>query len=643
MDQQYSMILGRPLGISSMGDCPAPVPLIQDPVVQSLSNYISQFTILARQIMSTGHLTNGQIDSFTDQLLALRDSLPEAIRFDASWLDEEKPLPQWPLDAQAAVFYGKTHNFLILLNRQRIENDRRGSNDSAVNFSAKDDSENVPRGRERVLQSCRALLEAFDFFGTRLRVAMICWTMGQQAFNAAMILTLAVIETGDTTDLPIIERAYAHFMEMNLLSIHKLAGVACEKLAALMKQVHDGTAAPKEGVMGQQGMILLEDPGLQGFVPGGFSPLAFQMAGGEIERGNTGTGWSATTVPGIAARRGHAQGNLGAASSANTAPDMALGRDIEHGNNGIGWPANTAPGGANAAARASSAAHFARNLTQRKDGGEIEHGKAGIGRSAITTPGIANASARSSNASQLAKKLNQRKEKKAAGLKPKVPAKKPILTAQRPSAPARSSTNNPAVTSHAVQMTRGLSSSSGPHNEALTSGYQVHMSRDPSSNSAPTSAVLPCGYSSQMTRPQSSDSVPSRSLLTSDYSDPNMAAGFGFQAPNQMFNPFETTSRSGLFHHQPAFSNDFGSMNTATAHMQPNMYGSQTVMPNFDPSNQYAPQPGPPSYATGNIHGNEQMSYTDDFNYQGGHMAYSRQENDDGMAPWEKAGMEGWL
>lgn len=610
MDQQYSMTLGRPLGISSMGDCPAPVPLIQDPVIQSLSNYISQFTIVARQIMSTGHLTNCQIDSFTDQLLALKDTLPAAIRFDAGWLDEEKLLPQWPLNAQAAVFYGKTHNFLILLNRQRIENDRRGSNDSAVNFSARDDSENVPRGRERVLQSCRALLEALRFFGTRVRVAMICWTMGQQAFNAAMILTLAVIETGDTTDLPIIERAYAHFMEMSLLGIHKLAGVACEKLGTLMKQVHEGTAAPKEGVMGQQGMILLEDPGLQGFVPGGFSPLAFQMAGGEIERGNTGTGWSATTVPG-----------------------MAVGRAVVRGNNGPGWPA-----------RSNSAVQFAPNLTQRNDGGEIELGNTGKARSANATPGVANANARSNNAAMFAKKLNQRKEKKAAGLKPKVPAKKPTLTEQRPSAPTRPSTNIPASASHPVLMTRGVSSSSGPHNEALTSNYQVHMSRAPSANSAPTSAVLPPSYSAQVPRPQSSHSVLTRSLLTSDYSDPNTAHGFGFQAPDRTFNPFETTSHSGLFHQQPAFNNDFRSMTTSTTSMQPSMYGSHTVMPTFNPAYQYAPQPGPPSYTTGNTHGSEQMSYSTGFDYHGGNMAYSRQEADDVMEPWDdKTGMEGWL
>jgi hypothetical protein len=79
--------------------------------------------------------------------LRLKDTLPDVIQFDATWLDENKPIPEWPLEAQAAVFYGKTQNFLILLNRQRIENTRRDSNDSAISVQSPDepptDSDNV--------------------------------------------------------------------------------------------------------------------------------------------------------------------------------------------------------------------------------------------------------------------------------------------------------------------------------------------------------------------------------------------------------------------------------------------------------------------------------------------------------------------
>ena len=297
MDHQYSMTLGRPLGISSMGDCPTPEPLTPDPVIQSLSNYIGQFTILSRQILSVGYLSNHQIDSFTDQLIALKTTLPDIIQFDATWLDNEKPLPPWPLEAQAAVFSGKTHNFLILLNRQRLEN-ARNDKDSAIDLLTEhtmNGGDKVLRGRERVLESCRALLHSFEFFHSRVRVAMICWTMGQQAFNAAMILTISMLETGDTKDLDAVQQAYSTFLEMKQLGVHKLAGAAVEKLGNLMKDFESGEPR-KEPIMSKQGMILLEDPGLQGFLAGGFSPLNFNMAGNAIPYGLGDSSWAASSA-----------------------------------------------------------------------------------------------------------------------------------------------------------------------------------------------------------------------------------------------------------------------------------------------------------------------------------------------------------
>ena len=282
MDQQYSMALGRPMAISSMGDSRPPEPIVQDPLVQSLSNYLVQSSILGRQILSAGYLNNDQIDKFSDDLLALSKTLPPLISLDMSWLDKDKVLPGWPMDAQAGVLHAKTHNFLILLNRQRIENVRRNSDGPNINFSPgypQVDANNVPRGRGRVLMSCRALLVAFQFFSTRVRAAMICWTMGQMAFNAAMILLLSMLETGDTQDLGTVQHTYSTFLEMNKLGIHKLAGAAVERLGLLMKEFRAGDPA-NETVMGQQGMMLLEDPGLQGSMPETFSPLSFQMAGG---------------------------------------------------------------------------------------------------------------------------------------------------------------------------------------------------------------------------------------------------------------------------------------------------------------------------------------------------------------------------
>lgn len=288
-----------------------------------LFTYISQFTVLSRQILSSNALTNAKIDVFTDKLLRLKDTLPDVIQFSERWLDENEPIPDWPLDAQAAVFYGKTQNYLILLNRQRIENSRRDSNDSAVSVQSmtdqSTDSDSVPRGRERVLESCRGLLNCFRFFHTRVRAAMICWTTGQQAFNAATILTLSMMETSDDEDLPMVRHAFMIFVEMKELGIHKLAGVAVEKLGSLLAGLNS-RQSPADGVMGATGMLLLEDPGLQGFRADAFAPLAFQMAGGDIPLTNVGAGWAARGT-GTGSSMGNVQG---------------IGRDVH----GVGFAGN---------------------------------------------------------------------------------------------------------------------------------------------------------------------------------------------------------------------------------------------------------------------------------------------------------------
>lgn len=272
MDQQYSITLGRPLGISSMGDCPPPEPLVPDPVVQSLSNYMSQFTILTRQILSAGHLTAHQIDDFTEQLFALKYTLPSIVQFDESWLKIDKPIPGWPLELQAATIHAKTHTYVLLLNRQRTSDERLLQKDANVNVNYSS------RGRQQVLGSCRAVLQAFDFFHTRVPAGLVCWTTAQQAFNAAMLLVHAMLETNEATDLETVQRAYNTFLEMQRLGIHRLAEAAVDRLGGLIKDIPSGHPL-QETVMGQSGMLLLEDPGLQGFMDGGFSPSNFQKAG----------------------------------------------------------------------------------------------------------------------------------------------------------------------------------------------------------------------------------------------------------------------------------------------------------------------------------------------------------------------------
>ena len=103
MDQQYSVTLGRPLGISGIGDCPPSEPLTTHPVVLRLGQFFNHFTILARQILtSDGLMSVSKIDDLTDKLLGLWDTMPETLQFNVSWLQDSIDLPEWPLDVVSA-------------------------------------------------------------------------------------------------------------------------------------------------------------------------------------------------------------------------------------------------------------------------------------------------------------------------------------------------------------------------------------------------------------------------------------------------------------------------------------------------------------------------------------------------------------
>jgi len=103
MDQQYSVTLGRPLGISGYGDCPPPEPLTTNPTMLRLGEFIDRFTILARQILSSdGMMSVNKIDDFTDKLVGLWDTMPVSLQFNESWLREEVALPEWPLEMMSA-------------------------------------------------------------------------------------------------------------------------------------------------------------------------------------------------------------------------------------------------------------------------------------------------------------------------------------------------------------------------------------------------------------------------------------------------------------------------------------------------------------------------------------------------------------
>ena len=291
MDQQYSVILGQPLAISTLGDCPSPVALIQTQAVYGFEAYRVHFTTLTRDILSAGCLSNDRIDKYTDLILELQDRLPDTLKFDASWLEDGTVLPAWPLDVQAASAHSEMHNFLALLHLQRggpVGIDGSGISIDTFEHSISTSSGNSLHGRERVLRSCRSIMQVLRFFQTRARAALICWTVGQQAFNAAWVLLVSMIETNDTRDLGIIKYAYSIFAEMSSLGIHNLASTAVDRLGALMKSWSMGSATAKP-LMHKFGMVLLEDPASRGFLPGTISPLPCDVRENTLKPGEVTT------------------------------------------------------------------------------------------------------------------------------------------------------------------------------------------------------------------------------------------------------------------------------------------------------------------------------------------------------------------
>jgi hypothetical protein len=234
--------------------------MVRDPLAQSLENYACQFTILAREILSAGYLSLTQIDNFAIQLLSLRMVLPEAVRFDRSWLHDENSVPRWPMDAQAASFHAKLHNFVIMLNRQRALTTRIDTRDSGIDLfmdPAIYEENTGPRGHERMLESCRETLYVFEFFNTRVRAGVVCWTLCQQAFNAAMLLAMSTLDKGESKDLVLVQQAFGAFSQMHALGVHQLAGAAVDQLRDLSKSCVQPPLT--EAFMGKPGMILLED------------------------------------------------------------------------------------------------------------------------------------------------------------------------------------------------------------------------------------------------------------------------------------------------------------------------------------------------------------------------------------------------
>lgn len=331
MDEQYSMTLGRPLGISGFGDCPSPQELTTDPTMLRFGVFVNRFTILARNILSSDRLTNVRIDEFTDALRSLQESMPETLQYDESWNRNETEVPEWSLRAMAVVYFCKLHTYLVLLNCQRIEKQLafpqpplprdhmssfRAINRTPSSQPSPASSTQAPlRGRALVLSSSEDMISAFMFFYHKEPAALIDWTLGQQAFNSCMILLFDAIEVGRITNGTLrVEQAFVVFKELEDNDVHKLAGLAVERISWGLTELHKIVTSSSMGststhahqgaststpitdhrevmcetgcvdtVMGKTGMLLLEDSGLQTFARQAYTPIAWDMPGSRDE------------------------------------------------------------------------------------------------------------------------------------------------------------------------------------------------------------------------------------------------------------------------------------------------------------------------------------------------------------------------
>lgn len=176
------------------------------------------------------------------------------------------------------------------------------------------------RGRALVINSSVQLLQTFLFFYHREPAVLICWTLGQQAFNACMILILDAWETHNSQNEWLVSQAFGVFSQLDQCGVHSLASMAVTRISNGLAQLgarkqemenmsnlsrrsslQQGVSTSfqptltldtstmtdfsGEQVMGQTGMYLLEDGGLQGHQQSMFQPLGWALGDNDVAAG----------------------------------------------------------------------------------------------------------------------------------------------------------------------------------------------------------------------------------------------------------------------------------------------------------------------------------------------------------------------
>ncbi|KAF7573120.1 hypothetical protein PtrM4_080250 [Pyrenophora tritici-repentis] len=231
VDEEFSVTLGRPLGISGIGTCCWPQELTTDPNIVRFGEYINHFTLLARQILSSDRLTNPRIDEFTDALRALSETLPETLRFDNLWAnsDIDLPLGSWPLSAMAVGQQAFNSCMILLLDAIERRTITFGSSKA-----------------EEALHVFRILKDN---------------NVHKFAGCAVDRIEKGLKELHDTVTKTNNDDHHAKFQQGNNIIF---SGAAQNKA--------ESGSGGVETVMGRTGMLLIEGAGLQAFVKEEFSP-----------------------------------------------------------------------------------------------------------------------------------------------------------------------------------------------------------------------------------------------------------------------------------------------------------------------------------------------------------------------------------
>ncbi|KAF4552782.1 Diphthamide biosynthesis protein 3 [Elsinoe fawcettii] len=248
IDQQFSMILGRPMGISAVGDCPFSEQLTTDAAVLRLLECIDQITVLGRQIMGTTPLASHRISNYCEKLNMVLDMLPEEVRFKSSWITNPAERPDSPLDQHSAVVYSNVHSYLIILNRQRVDTSLGSSttsfgsigttaNQSSLEGALSSPSFTSTSTWSSITASSALILDVFRYLHSQSSPSLVDWSVKQHVFTAVSLLLVDATARHKVDHEHSIETAVAIFHDLAETQHDELGRRAFDKLSDGLHQM----------------------------------------------------------------------------------------------------------------------------------------------------------------------------------------------------------------------------------------------------------------------------------------------------------------------------------------------------------------------------------------------------------------------